>query len=94
MTSDVRVTAHFCFIWLNVDFTGVVSTVGGGGVLRKKTKQKNQQKNKKQQQNKQKTKNKMLVVVAGEQYLWEYSAEEGRGYGGQVKIDEIRVLFR
>ena len=23
-----------CFIGLNVDFTGVVSTVGGGGVLR------------------------------------------------------------
>ena len=27
-----------CFIGLNVDFTGVVSTVGGGGVLKNKTK--------------------------------------------------------
>ena len=26
-----------CFIGLNVDFTGVVSPVGGGGVLRGKT---------------------------------------------------------
>ena len=39
----------FCFIGLNVDFTGVVSTVGGGGVLRgKKTKNKTKTK---QQQN-------------------------------------------
>ena len=32
------VGALFCFIGLNVDFTGVVSTVGGGGVLREKKK--------------------------------------------------------
>ena len=29
-----RMCSSFCFIGLNVDFTGVVSTVGGGGVLR------------------------------------------------------------
>ena len=47
-----------CFIGLNVDFTGVVSTDGGGGVLRGKN-PKNKT-NKKQQQ-------KPLVAVAGDE---------------------------
>ena len=49
---------ELCFIGLNVDFTGVVSTVGGGGVLREeKRKEKKREKNKK---------NNPLVAVAGD----------------------------
>ena len=40
-------TRVFCFIGLNVDFTGVVSTVGGGGVLREEKKKKKKKKKKK-----------------------------------------------
>ena len=50
-----NVLLFVCFIGLNVDFTGVVSTVGGGGVLRGK----NQNQKTKQQ--------KPLVAVAGDE---------------------------
>ena len=58
----MRLTSHVCFIGLNVDFTGVVSTVGGGGVLRERKKEKRRRKRRR----------KTLVAVAGDDiiYLW------------------------
>ena len=61
-------TFAFSFIGRNVDFTGVVSTVGGGGVLR----------GEKNHTHTQKT----VSGCGGGWDIFRISAEEGRGYGG------------